>query len=114
MALVHLTKATCHNLTEGFPTSGELSSYWPSVALLLAHRRQRWPKRKPALMFMLFDVFFYHRCRCEIPLLKDGVLNRGCFRVIINRKRGLLISSTEHNSIRETKLRGKSMHALPL
>ena len=49
MALVHLTKATCHRLTECVPASGELSSYWPSVVLLLAHRRQRWPNSKPTL-----------------------------------------------------------------
>ena len=47
MALMYLTNATCHRLTECFPASGELSSYWHSVALLMAHRRQRWPNSKP-------------------------------------------------------------------
>ena len=56
---------------------------------------------------MLFDIIFYHRCRCEIPHLKNGVYNRGVFG-------WLLFSSTEHNSIRKNKLRGKSMRALPL
>ena len=30
---MHLTKPTCHRLTECFLAPGELSSYWPSVAL---------------------------------------------------------------------------------
>ena len=116
---MHLTKATCHRLTECFPASGELSSYWPSVALRLAHRRQRWPNSKPTLGWrLLFTGRCFPTLCCSIlssiivaavksPFLRMGVYNKGCFRVIINHFHG-----TKFN--KKIKLRGKSMHALPM
>ena len=94
MALVHLTKATRHRLTEcvPHPIGPALLYCWHTVDNVGPKVNQRWAS-VPCLLrgevfshFMLFDIrgsIFYHRCRCAIPLLKDGVYNRGCFRVII-------------------------------
>ena len=107
---MHLTKATCHRLTECFPASGELSSYWPSVALLLAHRRQRWPNNKPTLgwRLLLTGRCFPTLC-CSIlsssivvavksPFLRMVVYKKGCFWVIINQFHG-----TQFNKKNQTK-----------
>ena len=90
MALVHLTKATCHHLTECFPPQvschpiGSALLYcWHTVDNGDATVNQRWAGVSFLLggevfpHFMLFDIIFYHRCRCKIPLLNDGVYNRG-------------------------------------
>ena len=100
LALMHLTKATCHHLTECFPSQvsfnpiGPALLYcWHSVDNAGPTVNQRWAGVSCLLRgevfphLMLFDIIFYHHCRCEIPLLKDEVYNRGCFRVIINHKR---------------------------
>ena len=74
MALVHLTKATCHRLIECVPASGDKDNVGPTV-------NQRWAVVSCLLggevfsHLMLFDIIYYHRCRCEIPHLKDGVFS---------------------------------------
>ena len=113
MALVHLTKATCHRptLLSVFPP--QVSCHLIGPALLYCWHtgdnvgptvNQLWAGVSCLLggevfsHVMLFDIIFYHRCRCEIPLLKDGVYNRGYFRVIIIQFHG-----TQFNKKKQTK-----------
>ena len=102
-----------------FPPQVSCHPYWPSVALLLAHRRKRWPSSKPTLGWrLLFTGRCFPTLCCLIlssiiiaavksPFLMMGVYNKWCFRVIINQFHG-----TKFN--KKIKLRGKSMHALPM